>query len=304
MRRIGGTGLAVAPIGLDGGVFGWVSGSKEAAAMLDAFVGAGGGLVYTADHFAGGRSEVMIGSWLRSQRDTSGVVVATTIGQHADARGLSPRMVARATEASLRRLGTDRIDILTLDGHDSSVPIDDTLEAVDLLVRAGKVGHVAVLGHTAARVRAMQGRSAEARYPHVMGVFEEYSLMARGVFEREFAPFVEQTGTAFFALRPLAHRFLTGGVSGRADVADSPLWGRALDHVGRKGSRVLDRLAQVAQQLGASRARVAAAWAISKPGVTAAIVAARSTEELLDVLEARGLALTRQQMASLDDVSS
>jgi len=302
MRAITGTGLSVAPVGVDGGVFGWVSGQKETASMLDAFRDAGGNLIYTADHFAGGRSEVMIGSWLRS-RGSAGMVVATTIGRHPDARGLAPRIVARATEASLRRLGVDRIDLLTLDGDDPTVPLDDTLEALDMLCRAGKVGHVAVLDHAAARIRAIDTRSEEARYPRVAAIFNEYSLVTRGAFERELAPYVATTGTAFFARRPLAHGFLTGLYRDKSAAVDSPIWSRALAHIDRRGLRVLDRLEIIAKEHDASPARVAAAWAISKPGVTAAVVAAHSTEELLDVMQSRQMALTRQQMAALDAAS-
>lgn len=270
--------------------------------MLDAFADEGGNLLYTADHYAAGRSEVMLGSWLRNRRDRSGFVVATTIGRHPDARGLSPRAVARATEASLQRLDTECIDILVLDGEDTSVPIDDTLEAVDMLLRAGKVAHLAVIGHAAARIRAMQERSAEARYPRIAGVFQEYSLMTRSVLERELAPLAAEGDLGLFARRPLAHGFLTGEVSKQG--SESPIWGRALEHTGRRGQRVLDRLRQVAEEQGVSLARTAAAWAISKPGVTAALVAARSAEEMIDVYRARELVLTRQQVALLDDVSS
>lgn len=304
MRRISDTDLAVAPIGIDGGVFGWVSGSRETAAMLDAFHAVGGSLVFTADHYAGGRSEVMIGSWLKTLPDRSAAVIATTIGRHPDARGLHQRTVVRATEASLRRLDTDHIDVLVLDGEDPTVPIDDTLEALDQLQRAGKIRHVAALGHTGARLRAFQARSDEARYPRVRVALQEYSLMTRKVFEHEVSPVIAETGAGFFARRPLAHGFLTGAFRDRNAKVDGPIWHRALDHIDRRGLRVLDRLAAVAAEHEVSLARVAAAWVISKPGVTAALVAAQSIPELLDVFEARSLALTRQQVAMLDDISA
>lgn len=303
MRGIRGTDFAVASVGIDGGLFGWVTGRRESEQMLDTFRSAGGNLIYTADHYAGGRSEVIIGSWLRSRARTADMVVATTIGRHPDAPGLAPRTVVRATEASLRRLGVATIDLLTLDGEDPSVPLDDTFEALDMLVRAGKVRHIAVLGHSAARIRAMDARAQAARYPDVAGIFHEYSLMTRRVFEGELGPYVADSGTAFFARRPLAHGFLTGAYRDRSEYVESPLWAKALDHVDRRGLRVLDRLGQVAEDHGVSVARAAAAWTISKPGVTAAIAATRSPAELLDVMAARDLALTRQQVAALDDVA-
>src|SRR5690554_1527130 len=116
LRRVPGTDLSVHPFAVDGSVFGWASGVEETARILDAMLAYGGNLVSTADHYAGGRSEVMLGSWLASLTDRGSVLVATKIGRHPDAPGLSTRNVVRATEASLQRLETDYVDFLTLDG--------------------------------------------------------------------------------------------------------------------------------------------------------------------------------------------
>lgn len=304
MRALGHSGLEVSPVGIDGGSFGWLSGARESGAMLDAFADAGGNLIYTADHHAGGRSEVMIGSWLRTRADRSRMVVATTIGRHPDWPGLSPRMVTRSTEASLRRLAIEHVDILTLDGTNSSVDIDDTFEAVDALCRAGKVGHVAVLRHSAARVRAMQQHAFESRYPPVIAALHDYSLMSRGVFENEVSAMTHELGIGFVARRPLAHGFLSGKAKTPGVVPAMSGMDRGSVFAGRRGSRVLDRLASIAGEHEVSVARVAAAWAISKRGVSAALFSAESVDEILDLVGARTLALTRSQMAALDAVSA
>lgn len=304
MRTVGHSGLEVFPVGIDGGVFGWQSGARDAAAMLDAFADSRGNLIYTADHHAGGRSEVMIGSWLRTRPDRSRFVVATTVGRHPDWPGLSPRMVTRAAEASLRRLGTDHIDILTLDGTNSSVAIDDTFEAVDALNRAGKVRHVAVLRHSSARVRAMQRNALESRYPPLVAAVHDYSLMARGVFENEVAATTEELGIGFFARRPLAHGFLSGRATGPITVPMIAGMDRAAVFAGRRGTRVLEKLTSIASEHGVSVGRVAAAWTISKPGVSAALFSAQSVDEIVDLTAARYLALTRSQTAALDAVSA
>src|SRR5690554_7403476 len=121
-RLIPGTDIRVHPLAIDGSVFGWASGVEETARMLDTMVDYGGNLVSTADHYAGGRSEVMIGGWLSSLADRGRVLVSTKIGRHPDSLGLSTRNVARSGEASLQRLGTDYIDLLTRDGEDEQTP--------------------------------------------------------------------------------------------------------------------------------------------------------------------------------------
>src|SRR5665213_2595015 len=120
-RDIGGTGVIVSPIGIDGAVFGWAAGIEETAVLLDTFAAAGGNLVSTADHYAGGRSEVMIGAWMRTVSDRSSVILETRVGKHPDAAGLSKRKILRAVENSLTRLGTDYVDFLSFDGEDPAV---------------------------------------------------------------------------------------------------------------------------------------------------------------------------------------
>lgn len=302
MREVADTGLHVHPIGIDGEVFGWTSGASRTAILLDRFAEVGGNLVSTADHYAGGRSEVMIGSWLATLPDRGRMVIATTIGRHPDARGLGARAVVRATEGSLRRLGTDYIDILTLDGEDTTAPIDDTLEALDMLKRSGKVRHIAVSGHSAARIRAVNERAVEAVYPKVTAISQVYSLVQRGVFEREIAPLAVALGVAVFARHPLGNGFLTGEHRDRPPSAEPRA--PALSHEGRRGTRVLGALAAVAAEREASMARTALAWVLSKPTVTAALVSFSSADELLDVFDAPGESLTRHQVAVLDRASA
>jgi aryl-alcohol dehydrogenase-like predicted oxidoreductase len=138
-RALSTTGVTVFPVAVDGSVFGWAAGIEHTLEVLDAFVEQGGQLISTADHYAGGRSEVMIGTWLARRGLRDGVLLATKVGRHPDNPGLSPRNVTNAVEASLERFGTDRIDVLSFDGDHPQTPVDETLEAVDALVRAGKV---------------------------------------------------------------------------------------------------------------------------------------------------------------------
>lgn len=303
LRTVPGTDIAVHPFAVDGSVFGWASGVEETARILDAMADYGGNLISTADHYAGGRSEVMIGAWLAGMADRSRVLVATKIGRHPDALGLSTRNVVRATEASLQRLETDYIDFLTLDGVDEATPIDETLEAVDMLRRAGKVRYLAVSRYPASRLREINELAESAVYPPVRLVSTVYNLMQRSAFEGDLASAVGELGIGVVARLPLASGFLSGGFRSRADLPSSPLFEAALDHVGKTGTRVLNVIDEVATETDENSGRVAIGWLLSKPGVLAVAIQVKSAEQLLELALPGELVLTRHQMAALDRAS-
>lgn len=304
LRRLPGTDVSVHPLAVDGSVFGWASGVEETARMLDTMVGYGGNLVSTADHYAGGRSEIMIGGWLSTLADRGRVVLSTKIGRHPDSIGLSTRNVIRSVEASLRRLGTEYIDLLTLDGVDEETPIDETLEAVDMLRRSGKVRHLAVSNYPGARLYDINELADTAVYPPVRLVSAVYNLMQRQPFESELAPIASELGIGMLARLPLASGFLSGDFRSKEDQPSSPLFDDALSHVGKVGNRVLGAVDEVAAQLGESNARIALSWVLNKPGVVAAAVRVRSAEQLADLSEGESIVLSRQQVSALDNASA
>lgn len=302
-RNVPGTDIAVHPFGIDGSVFGWASGVEESARILDAMADYGGNLVSTADHYAGGRSEVMIGAWLAGLPDRSRVVVATKIGRHPDSPGLSARNVVRATEASLQRLETDYIDFLTLDGVDEATPIDETLESVDMLRRAGKVRYLAVSGYPAARLRDINELADTAVYPPVRLISVAYNLMQRTEFESELAPIVDELGIGVVVRLPLASGFLSGGFRTKGDRPSSPLFESALDHVGKVGTRVLHAIDEVATEQDESMGQIAISWVLTKPTVVATVIQVKSAEQLLELAGEGEIALTRHQVSVLDRAS-
>jgi aryl-alcohol dehydrogenase-like predicted oxidoreductase len=303
-RTVPGTDISVHPFGVDGSVFGWASGVEETTRILDAMVDYGGNLVSTADHYAGGRSEVMIGAWLSGLADRSRVVVSTKIGRHPDSPGLSARNVVRATEASLHRLETDYIDFLTLDGVDESTPIDETLEAVDMLRRAGKVRYLAVSGYPAQRLRAINELADTAVYPPVRLVSVAYNLMQRTEFEDELASIVAELGIGVVARLPLASGFLSGGFRTKGDLPSSPLFEPALHHVGKVGTRVLHAIDQIAAEQDESNGRIAIGWALTKRAVVAAAIQVKSAEQLVELAGQDEVVLTRHQATLLDRASA
>src|SRR5215207_6901627 len=136
---LGETGMAVHPLALGGSTFGWTLGSDEAFEVLDRFAGTGGDLVDTADSYAAGRSESIIGSWMASRGTRDRMRVMTKVGRHPDHTGLAPADIRAAVDDSLTRLGTDRIDVLFFHGDDPAVPLEESLGAVGALVAEGKV---------------------------------------------------------------------------------------------------------------------------------------------------------------------
>lgn len=293
------------PIGIDGAIFGWTAGARETAAMLNSFTELGGNLVSTADHYSGGRSQVMIGAWLKTLADRESAVIETTIGRHPDAQGLSARAVTRATELSLRRLDTDYIDVLTLDGEDPSVPIDDTLEAIDTLRRAGKVRHLAVTDHSAARIRAMNQRAADAVYPPVRAVVLEYNLAQRRFFENEFPHPADEPGVGFIVKYPWGNRQLGEPALGTPRLPQPKPRPHLPVHLygPRRSARIIETLTSVARELGAPRGQLAIAWALSKPGVSAVLLDERGDDSLADAFGAVTLTLGRHHLAALDRAS-
>ena len=302
-RRLPGTDLVVHPFAVDGSVFGWASGVEETTRILDVMVHFGGNLVSTADHYAGGRSEVMIGAWLKSQPDRGRVLIATKIGRHPDSPGLSSRSIVRATEASLHRLETDYIDFLTFDGLDPATPIDESLEAVDMLRRAGKARFLAVSGYPAATIQEINELAASAVYPPIRLVSTAYNLMQRGEFESDLAPLVKELDIGVVARHPLASGYLLGGFHLWEDVPESPLFADGRKHVGKRGNRVLQVLRDVAAEQDKPVGRIALGWVLSKPGVVAAAIRVNSAEQLLSLISSGEVVLTRQQVSTLDQVS-
>jgi len=303
-RAIGSTGLTTMPVAVDGSVFGWAAGVEATAEVLNEFTDAGGTLVSTADHYSGGRSEVMIGTWLRSLLDRSRVLVATKVGRHPDNPGLSARALVRAAEASLERLGTDYIDFLSFDGDHPETPADESLEAADRLIRAGKVRFLSASAYTGARLREFRSVAEPAAYPRFETALLEYNLMRREPAEGDVLPAARELGMGFFARLPLANGFLTGVMRTRDTVPESVMFAAAAQHIGRRGTRVISVLDEIAEQHDTTPGTVALAWVLSRPGVTAAIVRARDGEQLASLLPAARLTLTRNDVRRLDEVSA
>jgi aryl-alcohol dehydrogenase-like predicted oxidoreductase len=303
-RRIGNTGMAVYPLGLDGSVFGWAADTAATAEAIDLFVGVGGNLISTADHYAGGRSEVMIGSWLRRSQQRDRLVIATKVGKHPDAQGLAADTIRRAVDASLERLSTEYIDLLSFDGDDPTVPLEESLTAVAELIAAGKVHHLSAANWSGERLHEAIRVARRLELTGITTILTEYNLLEREPYESEIAPVAFAQDLGVLARMPLAYGYLLGEFRSRGDRPSSPMFAPALQYVGRRGGRVLAALDDLAWETGASVGQLALAWLLAKPLVAAPVVRVKDAQILLDLLPAVDLDLSCEQLERLDRVSA
>jgi aryl-alcohol dehydrogenase-like predicted oxidoreductase len=302
-RPIGATGLSVLPYGIDGSVFGWAAGFDQTVEVLDEFAAAGGTLISTADHYAGGRSEIMIGAWLARQQ-RSDFVVATKIGRHPDAPGLSPSSIRIAVEASLERLRTDYIDVLSFDGEHPETPIEESLGAIADLILQGRVGHLALAGYGGRRSVDVMQVASRIGLPLPEVLVSEYNLMERSAYEGEVAPVAEGYELGVIARLPLASGYLRGDFRTRDDQPVSPMFQGALQYVGRRGNRVLSVLEDISLEVGENIGRVSIAWVLSKPQIAAVAIRAKDGPQLLDLIQGARLPLLEpRHIEALDRVT-
>ncbi|GAB2897936.1 aldo/keto reductase [Streptomyces mayteni] len=302
--------LHVFPLCLGGNVFGWTADEAESFAVLDAYAAAGGDFLDTADSYtawvegnSGGESETVIGRWMASRGNRDSIVLATKVGAHPDFKGLAAATIRRAAEASLRRLGTDRIDLYYTHFDDESVEVSEIVSALDDLVREGKVREIGASNISAARLEAsldFATRENKARY---VALQPHYNLVSRDTYEGELAAVAARHGLAAVPYFGLAAGFLTGKYRPGTDVTSARA-GRAAELLAtERGQRVLAALDEVAAAHSAEVATVALAWLAAQPTVVAPIASARTTAQLPALLAVADLTLTDAELASLTEAS-
>ncbi len=323
LRRLGNSGLKVSALSLGAMTFGEshtfmkgvTSSDEDARRVFDRAIDAGINLVDTADIYGDGASEVLCGKWIKNRRDR--VLLATKcrfpFGMGTDKKagpleqGLNRRHIVQACEDSLRRLGTDYVDLYQSHMQDGQVPIDETLRAFDDLVSAGKVRYVGCSNYTGYRL-AEAAASAERRNTvGYVSVQLQWSLITRGA-EREVIPACRRFGLGTMIWSPLARGFLSGKYRrGAAPPSGSRLdtWKDSMRSLDREQSwNILDAVVRVAEEIGRTPSAVALAWLLQKPETSTIVVGARTVAQLEDNLAAVDVKLSPAQMKSLDDVSA
>ncbi|MFJ3040160.1 aldo/keto reductase [Streptomyces tendae] len=311
LRKLGSSDLEVFPLALGGNVFGWTADRDRSFAVLDAYTAAGGNFVDTADSYSawvdgnsGGESETVLGQWLAARGNRDDVVLATKVSQHPQYPGLSAANIKAAADASLRRLGTDRIDLYYTHFDKPQVPVEEIIGALDELVKAGKVRHIAASNISAERLAAsleFSDREGLARY---VALQPHYNLVSRDTYEGELRDLAERAGLAAVPYYALAAGFLTGKYRPGTNV-DSPRAGGAAKHLEtERGRRVLAVLDEIAAAHEAPVATVALAWLAARPTVAAPIASARTVEQLPALLGVAELSLTEDEVGRLTQASA
>lgn len=319
---VGRSGLVVSPLALGTMTFGngaWGVDEQGARALFDAYRDAGGNFIDTADIYSGGASEEMVGRFVGAARDE--IVLATKFGfnssasplaTHAakagnpNAGGAGAKNIHRALNASLKRLGTDYIDLYWMHIWDGVTPVEEVMQTLGDLVRAGKIRYFGFSDMPAWVAMKAATMASERRIPGPVAMQVEYSLVARDI-EREHVPAAREADMAVMPWSPLAGGFLTGkyqrGQAGNAGRLNRPNpFGDS--KFSDKNWEILSVLEEVAAEHARPPAQVALAWALARPGVGTVIVGASRLSQLSDSIAALGCVLNADQTARLDAVSA
>jgi aryl-alcohol dehydrogenase-like predicted oxidoreductase len=309
-RVLGNSGLAVSELCLGTMTFGNESDEAASHRLLDRFVEAGGTFVDTADVYAGGASEEIIGRWLE-HRSRDDMVIATKAfwptGEGSNDHGAGRKHVLGAVEASLRRLRTDYIDLYQLHAFDETTPVEETIATLDGLVRDGKVRHVGVSNYTGWQLQKSVDVARQHGWEPFIALQPLYNLIDRDV-EWDLTPVCRNEGVGMVPWSPLRGGWLTGkyrrGMTEappdtRWEADKQPWLGNWETHVDERTWTVTDTLLAVATEVDRSPAQVALRWLLQRPGVTAPIIGARSFAQLDDNLGASGWSLDDKQMDRL-----
>lgn len=309
-RKLGRSGIEIAPLVFGGNVFGWTADKSTSFELLDRFVERGFNTIDTADVYSawgeglsGGESETVLGEWLARRKRRDDIVLMTKCGIWEKYKGLSAANIETAVEGSLRRLQTDYIDVQFAHLDDDTVPLEETLTAFDKLIKAGKVRVAGASNYSADRLKQALSVSKDhalARYEVVQPL---YNLHDREDFESSLAPLIQEEQIAAVSYFSLASGFLTGKYRSLDDVKGSARADFLQKYFSERGTRILQELLAVSEELSARPAQVALAWLLGRPGVTAPIVSATTLAQLDEILDAVKLALPEPLVHRLNEAS-
>jgi aryl-alcohol dehydrogenase-like predicted oxidoreductase len=313
LRELGRSGLKVSPVCLGGNVFGWTADEKASFAVLDAFTGAGGNFIDTADVYStwieghqGGESESVLGRWMKARGNRDRVILATKVGSDMGRgrKGLKAGYIAQAVEDSLKRLQTDCIDLYQSHRDDLDTPQEETLEAYDKLIKSGKVRVIGASNFTAERLSSALAISAKNGLPRYESLQPEYNLYERDGYEAALEPLCAREKIGVISYFGLASGFLTGKYRSEADLSKSARGEDIGPYLNPRGFRILKALDAVAAETKSTPAQVAVAWLIARPSVTAPIVSATKVEQVQDLIKAIRLKLSADQVSALNAASA
>ena len=309
-RLLGRSGLRVSPLALGAMTFGeeWGADEETSRAIFDAYVSAGGNFVDTAALYSQGRSEELVGRFAEGQRDS--LVIATKYAFASrpgdpNSGGNHRKSMVRGVENSLRRLGTDYIDLFYLHVWDSTTPVDEVMRGLDDLVRQGKILYAGISDTPAWQVSRMQMLAECRGWSPLVALQIEYSLLQRTV-ERELLPMALETGLGVLPWSPLGSGILSGKYSKPASERAGGR-GTMLEANGRVTAQALEIAAKagaIAQEIGATTAQVAIAWTLAHRAIVSPILGARTLAQFKENVGALSVTLEPAHMAALDEASA
>jgi aryl-alcohol dehydrogenase-like predicted oxidoreductase len=312
-RKLGNTDLMVTPVTFGGNVFGWTIDEATSFDILDGFVEAGFNFIDTADVYSkwapgnkGGESETIIGKWMKARNNRSSIILATKLGSDMGdgKKGLSKKYVTEAIDASLLRLQTDYVDLYQSHYDDPETPVEETLEAFDQLIKAGKIRWIGASNFSAARLKESLEASKKLSLPKYQTFQPEYNLYNREKFEMEYEQICLDNQLGVINYYALASGFLTGKYRSEADLSKSVRGGGMKDYMNDRGFRILKALDEVSEQYNSSPASVALAWLIARPSVTSPIASVTNLNQLQDLTRAASLKLDMEGISILDEASA
>jgi len=302
------TDLQIAPLNFGGNVFGWTLDEAESFKILDAFVDSGFNFIDTANTYAwwvngtGGQSETIIGKWIKQRKNRDQLVVATKVGSETKEHPVdsSKKHILKSVDESLSRLQSDYIDIYYTHFDDGVSPVEETLQAYDELLKAGKVRYIAASNISPERLRESLEASKKNGLPSYIALQPHYNLLVREDFEKKYAPLVTEFDLSVFTYWSLAAGFLTGKYQKEEDFDKTARGASIKKYYDARGKAVLAALGDVAKKHASSPASVALAWLLANPLVTAPIASATSQSQLQTLIDAVSLELSSEDIAVLN----
>jgi aryl-alcohol dehydrogenase-like predicted oxidoreductase len=311
-RRLGNSSLEVSRLCFGGNVFGWTADEGTSFKLLDASLDAGFNFVDTADSYStwvaghkGGESETVIGKWFKARGNRDKVILATKVGSEvAGRKGLSRDYILSEVEESLRRLQTDYIDLYQSHRDDANTRVEETLEAYAQLVKQGKVRVIGASNFSPERLEMSLQASRKHGYERYESLQPNYNLYDRAEYETKLEPLCVKENLGVIPYFSLASGFLTGKYRAQADLEKSARGKFVQKYMNDRGLRIVAALEQVAKEKGSTAARIAIAWLMARPSITAPIASATSLEQLNELVEAARLKLDAKEVAILNEASA
>jgi aryl-alcohol dehydrogenase-like predicted oxidoreductase len=290
MIKLSNTDLTIYPLCLGGNVFGYSADKENSEAVLTFYADNGGNFIDTADMYSqwapghiGGESETIIGNWMKKRGNRDQMIIATKVGKLDTKPGLSPSNIISACEDSLKRLGSDYIDIYYSHQDDLDTPIEQTLGAYDSLIKAGKVRYIAASNFTHERLQESLDISKELNLASYIASQDQYNLMERD-YENSLMPTLKSNGLSQIPFYGLARGFLTGKYRKGKTVESIRANGVNISYANDRGWAMIEKLDQIAKDKNTSVAAVALAWLRTQETVSAPIASATKLEQIKEIM--------------------